>query len=271
VQPLASETTTKSYPAHQQTYTTNISPPYQDILRRNDYPQPDHAIDQTSTSSTDPPVGSADTASKSVQTNFSELSTIDFLVSDSTPGTDSDLFDPCTDNNPSNLKSISAQISPNLLPTPPPHRYPINTHRAPSHLACNLSTLPDTTKSSLFLSTSKETEFSIKKGLLMKDYKHPVGPALNKELTKMFVTYNALVLIDQSDIPPDATFSRFFLFLKLKFLPDHSFERMSARLCAMEITPHPPVTETAYAATGDHHLFLLTVIAAAIQGGFKYN
>jgi hypothetical protein len=129
-------------------------------------------------------------ASKSVQTNFSELSTIDFLVSDSTPGTDSDLFDPCTDNNPSNLNSISAQISPNLLPTPPPHRYPINTHRAPSHLACNLSTLPDTTKSSLFLSTSEETEFSIKKGLFMKDYKHPVGLALNKELTKMFVTYN---------------------------------------------------------------------------------
>ena len=85
------------------------------------------------------------------------------------------------------------------------------------------------------------------------------------------MSHNALVLIDRSDIPLDVTFSRFFLFLKLKFLPDHSFERMSARLCAMEITPHPPDAETAYAATGDHHLFLLTVIAAAIQGGFKYK
>ena len=84
--------------------------------------------------------------------------------------------------------------------------------------------------------------------------------------------YNALVLIDRSDVPPDATFFRFFCFLKLKFFPDHSFERMSARLCAMEITLPPPDAETAYAATGDHHLFLLTasaVLAAAIQGGFK--
>jgi len=48
--------------------------------------------------------------------------------------------------------------------------------------------------------------------------------------------YNALVLIDRSDVPPDATFFQFFCFLKLKFFPDHSFERMSARLCAMEIT-----------------------------------
>jgi hypothetical protein len=54
-------------------------------------------------------------------------------------------------------------------------------------------------------------------------------------------------------------------FTKDKFLPDHSFERMTARLCAMEVTPPPPDAETAYAATGDHHLFL----AAAIQGGFK--
>ena len=106
----------------------------------------------------------------------------------------------------------------------------------------------------------------------MTDYKLAVGPALNKELTKMFVTYKALVLIDRSEVPPDATFFRFFCFLKNKFLPGHSFERMSARLCAMEVTPPPPDAETAYAATGDHHLFLLTVcavLAAAIQGGFK--
>jgi len=53
----------------------------------------------------------------------------------------------------------------------------------------------------------------------------------------MFVTYKALVLIDRSEVPSDATFFRFFCFLKNKFLPDHSFERMSARLCAMEVTP----------------------------------
>jgi hypothetical protein len=35
--------------------------------------------------------------------------------------------------------------------------------------------------------------------------------------------YQALVLINRKDIPPDCTFFRFFLFLKLKFLPDHSF------------------------------------------------
>jgi len=79
----------------------------------------------------------------------------------------------------------------------------------------------------------------------MKDYKHAVGPALHRELTKMFVTYNALVLINRSDVPPDATFFRFFCFLKNKLLPDHSFKRMSARLWAMEVTPPPPDAETA--------------------------
>jgi hypothetical protein len=40
------------------------------------------------------------------------------------------------------------------------------------------------------------------------------------------------------------------------------------------MTPPPPDAATAYAATGDHHLFLLTVnavLAAAIQGGYKDN
>ena len=49
----------------------------------------------------------------------------------------------------------------------------------------------------------------------MQAYKHAVGPALDKELTKMFVTYQALVLINKSDIPPGCSFFRFFLFLKL--------------------------------------------------------
>jgi len=48
----------------------------------------------------------------------------------------------------------------------------------------------------------------------MQDYKHE----LTKELTKMFITYKALTFINKQDIPPDATFFRFFLFLKLKFL-----------------------------------------------------
>ena len=40
----------------------------------------------------------------------------------------------------------------------------------------------------------------------------------------------------------------------------------------MDTNPPPADAETAYAATGDHHLFLLTmnaVLAAAIQGGFR--
>jgi len=73
----------------------------------------------------------------------------------------------------------------------------------------------------------------------MEDYKHAVQPAINEELTKMFVTYKALQFINKTAITADATFFRFFLFLKLKFLPDHSFERMSARLCVMETSPLP--------------------------------
>ena len=89
----------------------------------------------------------------------------------------------------------------------------------------------------------------------MTDYKDAVGPALNKELTKMFVTYKALVLIDRSEVPPDATFFRFFCFLKNKFLPDHSFERMSARLCAMEVTPSPPDADTGKVSDPESLLF----------------
>ena len=91
----------------------------------------------------------------------------------------------------------------------------------------------------------------------------------------MFQTYQALVFVKQSDIPTNAIFYRLFLFLKLKFLPDHTFERMSARLCAMEtsINVIDTNTDTAYAATGDHHLFLLTVatvLAATIHGGYLH-
>jgi hypothetical protein len=102
-------------------------------------------------------------------------------------------------------------------------------------------------------------EFTIKKAILMENYKHAVIPAIQRELKKMFTTYKVLHF-------------RFFLFLKLKFFADHTFEKMTGRLCAMDTTPLPDDAETAYAATGDHHLFLLTVnavLAAAIQGGYQ--
>jgi hypothetical protein len=253
----------------QQTYIQNINPTYDDILLRGDYPQLNKAVDQLGQPLSTPPPDRAQHDQVTPTLLPSRLPTADFPVSDTVPATGPDQTDP---SRPSNLPPTSAQFSPNLTPAPPPHRYPIHEHRIPSHLACNLSAPPGSTKTSLSVSTSEQTEFSIKKGLLMPEYKHAVGPALDKELTKMFVTYQALVLINKRDIPPGCSFFRFFLFLKLKFLPDHSFERMSARLCAMEMTPPPPDAATAYAATGDHHLFLLTVnavLAAAIQGGYK--
>jgi len=87
----------------------------------------------------------------------------------------------------------------------------------------------------------------------------------------MFVTYKVFHFINKTDILPHAVFFRFFCFLKLQFLPENSFEPMSARLCAMEATPPPANAEIAYAATGDHRLFMLTVnavLAAAIHGGY---
>ena len=218
----------------QQTYIQNINPTFEDILLRKDYPHHEKAVDQL------------------------------VPIIEGPPGA---LHDPVTEI----LLPPTQHLE---TPTPPLRRYPVHQHRVPAHLACSLPILPDTTKSSLSVSNSEQSEFSIKKGLMMPDYRHAVGPAIDKELTKMFITYKALVLINKKDIPPSSTFFRFFLFLflKLKFLPDHSFERMSARLCAMEMTPHPVRAETAYAATGDHHLFLLTVnavLAAANQGGYK--
>jgi hypothetical protein len=169
----------------QQTYITNINPTYEDILLRNDYPQPDAAIDQLA-----PTLPGPITESAQIDPVTSILlPTPNFPVSDTPLATGPDQFDPDCH---SNLSSTSAHFLPNLTPTPPPRRYPIHTHRVPSHLACNLNTLPATTKSTLFVSSSEPTEFSIKKGLLMEDYKHAVGPAINKELTKMFVTYKAL-------------------------------------------------------------------------------
>ena len=95
----------------------------------------------------------------------------------------------------------------------------------------------------------------------MDTYKHAVEPAIYKELTKMFNTYEALEFVDKTSIPRDAMFYRFFMFLKLKFLPDRTFERMSARLCAMEVNSRASESDTAYAATKDHHLFLLAVVS----------
>ena len=101
----------------------------------------------------------------------------------------------------------------------------------------------------------------------MENYKHAVQPAIQKELTKMFITYKALHFINKSNIPPNAVFFRFFLFLKLKFFPNHSFDRMTVKLCVMDTAPPLTDAETAYAATCDHHLFLHifnAVLAAAI-------
>ena len=251
----------------QQTYVQNINPTFEDILLRKDYPHHEKAVDQLVPMPGDPSGALSDSDTAILLPSAPHLE--NFPVSDTATVTRPDQKVP---DDQSNLRLTSAQFLPDLTPTPPPRRYPVHQHRVPAHLACSLPVLPDTTKSSLSVSNSEQSEFSIKKGLLMPDYKHAVGPAIDKELTKMFITYKALVLINKQDIPPASTFFRFFLFLKLKFLPDHSFERMSARLCAMEMTPPPVQAETAYAATGDHHLFLLTVnavLAAAIQGGYK--
>jgi hypothetical protein len=106
----------------------------------------------------------------------------------------------------------------------------------------------------------------------MNGYSHVVISALAKEMEKMLVTYNALQFVQQADIPSNAIYYRFFLFLKLKFLHDHTFERMAARLCSMEQNDSSTIIDPAtYAATGDHHLFLLainSVIADAIKNGY---
>ena len=218
----------------QQTYIQNINPTFDDILLRNDYPHHGKAVDQLVPILEDLPSALSDQVTEILLPRAQHLE--NFPVSDTATVTRPDQKVP---DDQSNLRSTSAQFSQDLIPTPPPRRYPVHQHRVPAHLACSLPTLSDTTKSSLSVSNSEQSEFSIKKGLMMPDYKHAVGPAIDIELTKMFITYKALVLINKTDIPPSSTFFRFFLFLKLKFLPDHSFERMSARLCAMEMTPLP--------------------------------
>jgi len=60
----------------------------------------------------------------------------------------------------------------------------------------------------------------------MENYKHAVQPAIHREVTKMFIACKALHFIP--------VFFRFFLFLKLKFFPGHSFDRMAGRLSAMD-------------------------------------
>jgi hypothetical protein len=226
----------------QQTYITNSNPSYADIILNDDFPQPSKSIDQLSTDTIPAPQLTVSPENFAAQSNLNS-------------GT---VLQPAATDNP-------------LAPSPAPHRYPIHRHRIPSHLVANMALITETTASSLSTTTSEKSEFTIKKALLMENYSHAVYPAIAKEMTKMFITYRALTFVDRSEIPPEAVFFRFFLFLKLKFLPDHSFERMSARLCAMEKSAPDPDAETAYAATGDHHLFLLTVtvlLAAAVQGNY---
>jgi hypothetical protein len=89
----------------------------------------------------------------------------------------------------------------------------------------------------------------------------------------MFVTYKVFHFINKTDILPYAVFFRFFCFLKLQFLPENSFKPMSARLPLINGSHSPSCqnAEIVYAATGDHHLFMLivnAVLAAAIHGGY---
>jgi len=260
----------KLKPVVQQTYITNINPSYQDIIRRDDYPQQHQDADQTTRTPTNSVAKSAEI--DPVTTNL--LPPAASPVPDTASSTGPDPDNPQNVSDPSNLDSSLAQFSPTSTVLAPSHCYPIHEHRVPSHLACNFTVPPGTTKTSLHVFTEEVTEFSLKKALLLKDYKPAVIPAVNKELTKMFITYEVLTFIHKHDIPPNATFFRLFLFLflKLKFLSDHTFERMSARICAMDTNPPPADAETVYAATGDHHLFLLTmtaVLAAAVKGGFR--
>ncbi len=92
------------------------------------------------------------------------------------------LLPPTTSPDPSNLDSNLTQFSPTSTVLAPSRRYPIHEHRVPSHLACNLTVPPGTTKTTLHVST-EVTEFSLKKALLLTDYKHAVIPAVNKVLT----------------------------------------------------------------------------------------
>jgi hypothetical protein len=172
-----------------------------------------------------------------------------------------------------NLPLPTPETSATFEPRDPISSYdtsrPTRKHKVPARFALTAELLSGTTASSLFISESQKPEFSVKKGLAMANYSHAVGPAIDKEMKKMFITYKALKFVDKADIPTNAIYYRFFMFLKLKFLPDHSFERMAARLCAMEQNSSGATIDPAtYAATGDHHLFLLavtSVIADAIK------
>ena len=228
-------------PIIQQTYITTSSPSYTDIITNDDYPHGSRHI-------------------SNVSNDIDPTSTVS---SDDSPPEKDSSADHSNEFAPAATKF---SIVPNLVPHDSSRRYPLRTpvphpNYADYDMTAHSASIPTTTKHTLAVTTSQKSEFSIKKGYLMESYKHAVGPAIHKELTKMFKTYQALEIVDRSTIPPNAVFYRFFLFLKLKFLPDTTFERMSARLCAMEVNSASTDSDTAYAATGDHHLFLLAVVA----------
>jgi hypothetical protein len=135
----------KPKPVLQQTYITNINPTYEDIILRNDYPQPDQAIDQLVPTLFDPTQESAEI---DLVTSILLPPTTDFPVPTTAAPTGPDQSD---SKNQSNPPALLAQPSANHGPTPPTHRYPIHEHRAPAHLACLLNKLPVTSKSSLFV------------------------------------------------------------------------------------------------------------------------
>jgi hypothetical protein len=167
----------KLKPVVQQTYITNIDPSYHDIVRRDDYPQPHQHADLTTFTPVNPAAESAEIDPVTVTTNLLPPTTSP--VPDTASTTGPDLDNPQNVAYPSNLDSSLAQLSPTSTVLAPSHRYPIHV---PSHLECNLTVPPGTTKTTLHVST-EVTEFSLKKALLLTDYKHAVIPAVNKELT----------------------------------------------------------------------------------------
>jgi len=107
----------------------------------------------------------------------------DFLVSDTAPGTGSNLFDPRITPTPLDFGTIFVHIVTN--PTPPLLSDSLQPHRI-SHA----TSLPYLTLPSLPCSFPPAEKQSIKKGLIMKDYKDAVVPVISKEPTKMFNTYS---------------------------------------------------------------------------------
>ena len=147
------------------------------------------------------------------------------------------------------------------LPVPTPHVIPrpTRTHVAPSRFSLsNLATTAD----SICLTPKMAMQCSLAQARIkFASFSSEIQPAVDKETTKLFITYPALQIVTYKDIPLIHNFYHLFGFMREKLFTDTGIHKSLNYRIVAAAQPQNFLSSENYgsAPTGDYKLFLLTI------------